>query len=459
MHWTRTSGLLPLVCAAFVDCRPSDILSQRQPTPTDASTGSSDASIGNTGPTTGLNDITKTSPGSTDGSLHTSGNLILDQNNEPVKFRCVNWAGHMETNIPEGLASQTVDYITTWLAKNNFNCVRLTYSVDFALNSEILVSDSFVNAAHAVNVSRQAMQALYQQAVQINPFLANATVLDAVTTVIESLQSKGIMIILDNHVSKASWCCENNDGNGWFDFGTDPTSGRYFDIPNWLNALKTMATFAQAYPGVVGMSVRNEFRPRSEDANQVTTWTTYVSQAAQIIYKANPNLLIAIGGINFDLDLSFLATDPLDTSTFPNRTVWEFHWYSFSYPKNIVGCSAILAAVRKNAGFLIDGSQAFTGPLWLSEFGTSLAKPEMEFMSCLSNYTTTYNLGWAIWGLMGSYYLKPTLQRGPGKITSVVGYGINAPESWGLLDNNWTDWRNPDFASLLGAMFQDDATN
>lgn len=58
--------------------------------------------------------------------LHTSGRWILNASNQRVKLRCVNWAGHMEVNIPEGLQHQPVATIAQWVASNGFNCVRLT---------------------------------------------------------------------------------------------------------------------------------------------------------------------------------------------------------------------------------------------------------------------------------------------------------------------------------------------
>lgn len=43
-----------------------------------------------------------------------------------------------------------------------------------------------------------------------------------------------IYVHLDNHVSKAGWCCAGNDGNAWF----GDTS---FDVKKWTRALGYMA--------------------------------------------------------------------------------------------------------------------------------------------------------------------------------------------------------------------------
>ena len=48
--------------------------------------------------------------------LRSSSRWILDANNTRLKLRCVNWAGHMETHIPEGLQHHSIDTIADWIA-------------------------------------------------------------------------------------------------------------------------------------------------------------------------------------------------------------------------------------------------------------------------------------------------------------------------------------------------------
>jgi hypothetical protein len=42
------------------------------------------------------------------------------------------------------------------------------------------------------------------------------------------------MVHLDNHISKAKWCCDTNDGNSWF-------GDREFDAEKWRRAWGYMA--------------------------------------------------------------------------------------------------------------------------------------------------------------------------------------------------------------------------
>ncbi|KAI9835673.1 MAG: hypothetical protein M1838_005225 [Thelocarpon superellum] len=371
-----------------------------------------------------------------DGPLTTSDRWIVDSNGKRVKLRCVNWAGHMETNIPEGLQHQPVDAITSWIAKNNFNCVRLTYSIDMALNPDLAVSDSFPAAAVAANVDADQLHGLYQQAVQNNPWLSSSTVLETFEKVIQSLDSKGVKVILDNHVSKAMWCCALNDGNGWFDTdgSTTDIDSKYFDIPNWVNGLKAMATFSATQPNVIAMSLRNELRPLSYDTDD---WYTNVEKGAQAIHSANDKLLIVIGGLNYATDMSYLGKNPLDRSAFPNRVVWEFHWYKTSYP--IGDCNFVKGVIGGQTGYLLTSGQSYTGPLWMSEFGTDVGSPDTDWISCVVDYLTGNDADWAVWALQGSYYIRQG--------------NIAAEETWGLLNANWSDWRNPSFPGLLGGMW------
>lgn len=143
--------------------------------------------------------------------FHTSGRWILDSTNSRYKFRCVNWPGHLEVNIPEGLASQTPETIAKWIKRNNFNCVRLTYSIDMALDHKVLVSESFQRASGAAR-DPTALMKVYNAAVTINPWMANSTRIDAFAKVIQALDAQEIAVVLDNHVSVSIPIAKHFDG-------------------------------------------------------------------------------------------------------------------------------------------------------------------------------------------------------------------------------------------------------
>ena len=384
--------------------------------------------------------------------FHTSGRWVLDSTGARYKLRCVNWAGHLEPSIPEGLAQQPVDTIASWISSNGFNCVRLTYSIDTALNQDVAVSDSFTQASSAAN-DPSALQAQYTQATTKNPFLTSATRISTYATVLEALDAQNIAVILDNHVSKAQWCCNYTDGNGWWDTasGYNDDNSRYFNTTNWLSGLSAMANFASSHSNVIGMSLRNELRATgTQDENNHADWYNYVTQGATAIHTANPNLLIAIGGVTSATDLSYIATTPLagTTTTWANRTIWEFHSYYFSFPGASSICDVYEGLLGARSGFLIEQNQPWTGPLWLSEFGALqdisaggfTTELEQAYLKCLVSYMEGNDADWAVWALQGGYYLREGV--------------VDSDESYGLLTHDWSTWRNATFKAALGTMFE-----
>lgn len=378
---------------------------------------------------------------------HTNSRWILDSNNSRFKLRCVNWGGHLEANVPEGLQHQPVDTIASWVASAGFNCVRLTYSIDMALSPTIPVATSFTNAGVTSGVGAPAMNAVYATALSKNPFLGTATTQGTFGAVIAALANHNVKVILDNHVSKAQWCCNLTDGNGWWDqaAGYNGPNSRYFNTANWLAGLTAMAKWAGGYGNVIGMSIRNELRavPILQDGSSHADWYTYVTKGATAIHTANSNLLIMVGGVNSATDSSFLRTNPLSVSSYGNKVVWEFHSYSFTVGFDTSDCSVYQLELGAAAGFLLTQNEAYTGPLWLSEFGIgqtgTLSSGDEAYLTCLVSYMESNDADWSVWALQGDYYVRE----------GILGYN----ESYGMLDRTWTTWQNPGFKAMLGTMW------
>ncbi|KAK4242470.1 glycoside hydrolase [Achaetomium macrosporum] len=388
--------------------------------------------------------------------LHSSSRWILDANNQRVKFRCVNWAGHMETNIPEGLQHQSIDFIVDWIAQQGFNCVRLTYSIDHALNPSLSVSASFTAAAGAAGVPLTDMTALYAQVVSHNPWITNTTTTrDVFAAAVDKLWMRGVMTLLDNHVSRASWCCNLTDGNGWWDaaFGYNSWNSRFFHTQEWLAGLQAMAAWAQSHRGVVAMSLRNELRAfLLQDLNGRADWYTYVKQAGDLVHATHPDVLVVVGGVQSATDLVHVRDGGrmLDTSGWPGKHVWEMHAYSFTvtFPDPFKNCDLVKTQYGAFAGFVLEQGKAYTGPLILSEFGVGmqggeydgLSEQDNRYLNCLVSYMQGNDADWAVWAVQGSYYIRD------GR--------VDADETWGLLNHDWSGWRNPAFPGKLGDMWK-----
>lgn len=76
-----------------------------------------------------------------------------------------------------------------------------------------------------------------------NPEFLNVTVVDVQKAVVNRLSGKGIMVVLDNHVSKPEWCCGEKDGNGFF-------GDAFFDPEEWIQGLSLVAKLYKANTNV-----------------------------------------------------------------------------------------------------------------------------------------------------------------------------------------------------------------
>lgn len=386
--------------------------------------------------------------------LSSSGRWILDADGKRVKLTCVNWAGHMETNTPEGLHKQSVEYIADFIKEQGFNCVRLTYSIDHALNPGVRVSDAFAAAAEPAGVSAEAMNNLFAQVQAKNSFAGGETTNRGVyEAVIAALHERGIMTILDNHVSKASWCCNIDDGNGWWDvgFGYNDGNSRFFKTQEWLDGLTAMATWAATQPGVIGMGLRNEVREwLLQGFNGRADWYDQMTKAAQSVHAANPEALILIGGTLSSTDLSHIKLRNFDFSGWAGKHVWEWHAYSFTvnFPNSGEDCGFTQGQYGFNAGFTLTQGEDFTAPLILSEFGFGMTGGEFDgldqvnrqYFDCIKDYVLSNDSEWAIWAIMGSYYVR--------------GGQVDYDEGFGVMNRDWTGLRNEKLPELLGDMFK-----
>lgn len=381
--------------------------------------------------------------------LSTSGRWIVNATGDRVKLRCAVWAGHLETRIPEGLQHQSADSIAGRLAERNFNCVRLTFS-DEMVFEDVPVSFAFEKSATRAAIPPTQMIAIYRDVVDKNPALETSTTLGAFGVVIQALEKHGIMVILSNQASRASWCCSESDGNGWWQRHkldpnipgeTEYANSRYFNPEYWMDGLETMANFSRAHPNVVGLALRSGLRAAGDQIQtQYEQWFSHIEHAAGVVAAANKDLLIVVGGVDYGTDLAFLWDRPLDRGALRNKLVYEFNHYQWSSGSG--SCQDRKETLGKKTGFLLAQDQPYTAPLFLSEFGWTQNNPsldELAYVDCLKEYMMDNDAEWAYWALQGSYYVRDG--------------AVNQEEAYGLLNSDWSDWRNVSFHQVLGPMF------
>ncbi|PWN90467.1 glycoside hydrolase [Acaromyces ingoldii] len=394
---------------------------------------------------------------------------VKNARGETVTIVGANWPGAGETMLPEGLQYSSARSIVERLAQAGFNFVRHTYATQMIDEiEEGAVPGKDVTLAWALKngLGLAAGTNVLAQVLKNNPQWTAETPRMKIWSDIANLErDNGIMMHLDNHVSKPMWCCSNTDGNAFF-------GDRYFDIARWTRGLSKMARWAIDHPNVASMSLRNELRPVEPATAAVeyswTAWASNVTAGANAIHTANNNLLITISGLSYDLtlapitrelDLSVVdqkkaGTPPvyfrIDDHAWHEKAVLELHSYDH---KGITTPCDIIEANLYNNGFNALGITPPLGcasgptsstvdptgkvacypakrltPVWLTEFGQKQTDPILHLNTCLRDFTVKHKIGWAMWAAVGSYYTRQNT--------------ADFDETWGLFTHDWSAWRN-----------------
>ncbi|XP_027080837.2 glycosyl hydrolase 5 family protein [Coffea arabica] len=358
--------------------------------------------------------------------LSTSSRWILDdKTGSRVKLTCVNWVGHLEPLIVEGLQKKPLPYIVDNVALMGFNCVRLTWA------TFMFTRENYGNLTVRESLNQLSLDGSVAGIAMNNPQLLDATVVEVQKAVVYELGRKNIMVILDNHVSKPQWCCGGDDGNGFF-------GDEFFDPKEWLQGLTAVANLYKDAPNVVAMSMRNELRGPRQNTND---WYEYIPQGAAVIHGENPSLLIIVSGLGYETDLSFVKEKPL-VLNFTNKLVYEAHWYAFDTPWQIwlsqtnQICAQRSQRFADHSAFVVSSSNPV--PLFLSEFGADQRggnEADNRYLSCLLAFVAEHDLDWALWTLQGSYILRQGV--------------VELEEVYGMFDVNWDHIRNSTLSRRL----------
>ncbi|PIA51561.1 hypothetical protein AQUCO_01100425v1 [Aquilegia coerulea] len=358
--------------------------------------------------------------------LYANSRWIVNGEGKRVKLACVNWPSHLETLLAQGLDKKPVTEIAKTIVLNGFNCVRFTWPVALATNDSLastLVENHFRSLG--LNGAIAGLRAN-------NPIFLRLPIIRAFQIIVKILGNNNVMVILDNHLSKPGWCCQQTDGNGFF-------GDEYFDPELWLRGLTNMATMFKDTKNVVGMSLRNELR--GPNAN-IDIWHKFMHEGAEAVHSANPKVLVILSGLEFDNNLDFLRQQPIEVS-FTGKLVFEVHRYASSMGNaweignpNVV-CGNFMNNLMGSAGFLLE--QGF--PLFLSEFGgdqRGINVNDNRFLNCMFGVIADLDLDWALWALQGSYYLRQGI--------------VDMEEVFGVLNKDWSGIRNSSFMQKLHAI-------
>jgi aryl-phospho-beta-D-glucosidase BglC (GH1 family)/chitodextrinase len=343
------------------------------------------------------------------GYWRTSGSQILDANGNPVRIAGINWYGFETTDeVAHGLYTADYKSIINDIKSLGYNLIRLPYSDQMVQQNPVPSSISFYGSTGPINQDLQGLHSL-----------------DVMDKIINYAGSIGLKVILDNHRSEA--------GNSAEDSGLWYTSA--YPESTWISDWTTLATRYENNQTVVGMDLRNEPHTPSGQAygtgatwgtgSTTTDWRLAAERAGNAILAVNPNVLIAVEGIDVyqpaggtaDSDwwggnLEGAAAFPVQLSV-PNRLVYSAHDYGPDLFQqtwfNASTTYASLAATwNKFWGYLSAGG---TAPVWVGEFGTTNAAADVAsstpgsqgqwFSSLIQYLHANPTMGWTYWALNG----------------------------------------------------------
>lgn len=361
--------------------------------------------------------------------LSTEQQFIVDANGCKVILKSINWFGGESAALTVGgLDKQPLGTLVDIIKTAGFNSVRLPWANEMVAKNPVI--DNKLLAA--------------------NPQLQGKKALEVFDKIIDTLGAAGLMVILDNHRSRGDWCCDDIHGDGlWYSKDYAPETF----AQHWV----FMAKRYQNRPFVVGAELRNEVRPDKQldlvpswgDGNAATDWKAAATDAGNAILKQNPNLLIMIGGLRWQVDLAEIKDSPISLAR-PHKLVYVAHDYVWNHPAdNLTNPEAFAKLAFKRWGFVLEPNKPYTAPLYLSEWGgctqtgangERCSEDRYQFVSAFANYLCGLGedapASWAYWPLNG---------------TQMAGYSRKEGEieTYGLLKPDWKTWASPELMKQL----------
>ena len=344
------------------------------------------------------------------GYWHTSGNKILDSNNQTVKIAGINWFGFETGNyVLHGLWSRDYRDVLNQIKGLGYNTIRLPYS------TQLLDAGSVANSIS--NAPTPAWPQGMNLPLMVNG-VANGTPLPPIQIMDEIIRyggSIGLRFILDRH---------RPDSGGqsplWY-------TAQYSES-RWISDWVMLANRYEGNTAVVGADLHNEpHHVQGNNAtgscwgcgNTATDWRLAAERAGNAILAANPNWLIFVEGVDCFGPNGVMQPTEGATCTWwggmlagardypvrlnvANRLVYSPHeydngvfqqsWFSDpTFPNNMP------ARWRSWWGYLHEENIA---PVMLGEFGTLLNdSQDGVWLSALMSYlgTGANGMSWTFW--------------------------------------------------------------
>lgn len=341
--------------------------------------------------------------------LHAGGYQILDAGGHVVRLTSVNWYGFDQKEfVAGGLDHAPLETIIGQIRAIGVNSVRLPWANE-TLERNPVVAD---------------------YAVKANPRFRGKRALEVMDAMIAALGRARIMVILDNHVSRADWCCSETDGNGlWYN--------AEYPEEKWLADWQTIVRRYKNQRWVVGADLRNELRSGAQwgGGDAALDWHAAAERGGNAVVEVNPALLIMVEGPQYSTDFTGFAKLPVVLKV-AQRLVYSPHAY-FTKEHVFQSYEELREVFDARAGYLLGNEPAV--PLWVGEFGacqTLDCVDEAQWFRWFVQYLGEKNLSWGYWPLNGTQ-------------SSGVTRNYDAVETFGLLSPDYQHIGAPKMVELL----------
>jgi len=345
--------------------------------------------------------------------LHTVGDRIVDSAGRTVRLTSVNWYGFDQKEyVAGGLNHQPLARIVALIQQIGVNSVRIPWA----------------------NETLERNPPVPGYAIAANPQFKGKRAMEVMDAVIVALAKAHIMVILDNHVSRADWCCSETDDNGlWYSA----------DYPEqaWLHDWAAIAARYSKNRWVVGADLRNELRDGATwgGTDPKHDWHAAAERGGAAVLRANPNLLIMVEGPDYSTDFRGFDKLPVRLPV-AHRLVYSPHAYSTSYGEHDERYEA-------RVGFLTRTEPAV--PVWFGEMGTCQkldCGPNSEWFKLFVRQVLGKNdlLGWSWWALNGTQ-------------SSGASRKFDEPENYGLLSADYDGIAAAEIVGMLRTIEPDPA--
>ena len=350
--------------------------------------------------------------------LRTKGRDIVDAKGRRFKLASVNWYGASdELFVPGGLDTQHRSAIAETIKRLGFNSVRLPYADELVIKNPIIEADL----------------------VRANPDLAGLSALDVFTAVVTALTDAGIAVIINNHITAATWCCGANPCDaGWANDHLGPLCRIRQTEDEWIEHWETIMEPLLENELVIGVDLRNEVRGLW-GTMPWEKWARAAERGGNRLLKMKSDWLIIVEGTESSNDLSGVKKRPVKLEV-DDRLVYSAHVYGWSGWGSSEGrflqrpYDSFVATMEYNWGYILEHDIA---PVWIGEFGAphrpSLG--DIHYWENLMKFLKYMDADFGYWALNAR---KP--------------HG-NVSETYSLLGDDWStpvlDYRMKDMLELM----------